>query len=263
MDFAFIDQHGYPTSGGAHPTSLPTGAIPVGNLRDMPGLRWLDGRWHVRPVLPAPGMDGNDLWFDGLPDDAVIALSDAITGAPIKVPLPWAGVAQVTLPPGTYQLVITAPNPWLDYETQFDVGAGSPVRVAEAMTRAKLAARARINTASGQARLALVTDIPGQTAIYQAKEAEARAFLAAGGDVATPETYPLLIAEIGITAPTAYQLAQVWVGMAHLFRQAAAASERARLTAIAAVDAAQDEDALEAAQDMTRTSANTPTETPT
>jgi hypothetical protein len=42
---------------------------------------------------------------------------------------------------------------------------------------------------------------------------------------------------VGITAPTGSELAQLWLNMAHIFRLAAAASERARMQALAAVDA--------------------------
>jgi hypothetical protein len=101
---------------------------------------------------------------------------------------------------------------------------------------AKEAAILTVNRAAGAARLALMTDIPGQTAIYAAKEAEARAWLAAQPN--SLADYPFLAAEVGITAQTPQQLAQLWLNLAGLFRQAGAQSEQARLAAIAAITAA-------------------------
>jgi hypothetical protein len=246
--FAFLDDDGYPTTAGMHPTAIPAGAVPLGHPDDLtrlPALRWQNGRWTLRPVLPAPVINGGDLWFDGLPDAAQITLNDAITGDPVRVPARIAGTVSVTLTKGSWHLRITAPNPWMDYEALIDIDGGSPQRALDALANARRAARARVNERAGQARLALVTDISGQTAIYQAKEAEARAYLAAGAPDDLHD-YPAIAAEIGITAPTAYQLAQIWLFMAAQFRMAAAASEHARLSALAAVDAAPSIEALEA-----------------
>lgn len=69
--------------------------------------------------------------------------------------------------------------------------------------------------------------------IYLAKEAEARAWVGATDpDLAT---FPLLAAEIGITAPDADQLAQLWLNMADLWRSAAAGLEALRLSTQAAI----------------------------
>lgn len=69
-----------------------------------------------------------------------------------------------------------------------------------------------------------------------AKEAEARAFLAEPDpDLAD---YPMLSAEVGITAPDAETLAQIWLNMVVLWRSAAAGLEALRLTTAAAIEAA-------------------------
>lgn len=65
--------------------------------------------------------------------------------------------------------------------------------------------------------------------IYLAKEAEARAYLVDG------TIGPLLSAEVGITAPEPYQLAQLWVNLAALWRGAAAGIEGERSSRIKAV----------------------------
>jgi len=78
-------------------------------------------------------------------------------------------------------------------------------------------------------RAKYITIIPGQESIYQAKEAEAVRYIAdATPDVAN---YPLISAEIGITATTAYEIAQIWLYMSEQWRTIAATLEAIRLTA--------------------------------
>lgn len=112
------------------------------------------------------------------------------------------------------------------------------------MDRVKARAVARINNAASDLRGQYITVIPGQEMIYLAKEAEAVRYLAE-----TPETldgFPMLAAEVGVTAPTAYELAQLWANMSALWRQVAAQIETARLTAIYAIEAAEDAAAVDA-----------------
>jgi hypothetical protein len=112
------------------------------------------------------------------------------------------------------------------------------------LDRVKARAVARINANASSLRGQYITVIPGQEMIYLAKEAEAVRYLAE-----TPETldgFPMLAAEVGITAPTAYELAQLWANMSALWRQVAAQIETARLTAIYAIEAAEDAAAVDA-----------------
>ncbi|AWD21625.1 hypothetical protein [Fuscovulum blasticum] len=104
------------------------------------------------------------------------------------------------------------------------------------LAQAQAAARLRLTAAITRARTALITDLPGQDMIYLAKEAEARAWLA--DPVPDPAAYPLLVAEIGITAPDAPSLAQLWLNLAALWRQTAAELEGLRMAVGAAIDAA-------------------------
>lgn len=109
----------------------------------------------------------------------------------------------------------------------------------------------RINTAAGQARQRFITDLPGQEMIYKAKLDEAQAYLAAG----EPEDltgFPLIAAEVGITAQTAYQLAVLWPWMAEVWIAAAAQIEAIRLSGIAAVQSAQDIEGVSAAEEAAR-----------
>lgn len=117
----------------------------------------------------------------------------------------------------------------------------------------------------GTARRRYITAIPGQEMIYQAKEGEAIRYVAASPEPADLTDYPMLAAEVGITAPTAHELAQVWLGMAHLWRQVAAVLEAARLTANADIAAAPSIAAIAAILDTLQAqiaALQTPQETP-
>lgn len=109
-------------------------------------------------------------------------------------------------------------------------------RAAAALEAAKAEARVTLAAAVTAARAALITDLPGQSMIYLAKEAEARAWMA--DPTPDPAAYPLLSAELGITAPDGASLAQIWLNLATLWRSTAADLEALRLTASAAIDAA-------------------------
>lgn len=121
-------------------------------------------------------------------------------------------------------------------------------RYARRLALEKTRARAEVAAAIAAARTALITDLPGQSMIYLAKEAEARAWLAdPAPDMAE---YPMLSAEIGLTAPDARALAQIWLNMATLWRSAAATLEARRLTLNAAIDAATTVAEVEAVVDQ-------------
>lgn len=114
--------------------------------------------------------------------------------------------------------------------------AAVAAELAKSLTAAQARAVEAINAQIGEARRPYITTIPGQEMIYQAKQAEAQAWIAAEApDLAD---YPLLSAEIGITAPEADQLAQLWLNMAALWLQVAGQLEAQRLTLTAAVAAA-------------------------
>lgn len=115
------------------------------------------------------------------------------------------------------------------------------------LSAAKAAARAQINAAVGSVRAEFITVAPGQDSIYSAKEAEARAYLA--GDRRLADC-PFLTAEVGITAPDAYQLAQLWLNLATQWGQIASRLEAIRLEWITKIDAAQDPSGLETALQM-------------
>jgi hypothetical protein len=108
-------------------------------------------------------------------------------------------------------------------------------------------AKSTINAAVAQVRQLFITDLPGQQMVYLAKEAEAQAYTALLSPPADLSAFPLLSAEIGITAPTASDLAALWLGMATAWRTIAAQIELLRLTAKAAVEVATTPEQIAAA----------------
>jgi len=94
-------------------------------------------------------------------------------------------------------------------------------------------ALASVREMVGTTRQAYITDLPGQDAIYQAKETEAKAYI----DDPSPNMagYPMLAAETGITAATPTELANLWITMGTQWRSVAAQVEAARMTANAAI----------------------------
>ncbi|WP_347268188.1 hypothetical protein [Paracoccus sp. (in: a-proteobacteria)] len=151
----------------------------------------------------------------------------------------WDGAALQPYPP--------KPAPWMqfDFTAQEWQDLRSPAEVAAQLDTARLAAVARINALTGMVRRRFVTDIPGQEALYLMKEAEARAWLAATAP--DPAQFPLITAEVGITAPDADQVAQVYVNLAAIWLQTAASLETARLGHILAAETAATPDAADAA----------------
>lgn len=120
---------------------------------------------------------------------------------------------------------------------------------ADLMDRARTAAIARINARTDAFRRQFYTSIAGQDALYLEKRAEALAYVREtdqAGEPATLDDYPLLANELGVTAPTPWQLAQIWLHLSASFKAIGAATERPRQIALNAIAAADDEEALQA-----------------
>lgn len=142
------------------------------------------------------------------------------------------------------------PGPW----AVWDGGEWTDPRTADdleaELIAARLASVAAINAASGPIRRLYVTDIPGQEALYLMKEAEARAWVASANPDATQ--FPLIAAEVGITAPTADEVAQVYLNLAAIYTVAAAQLETVRLGHIAQAETAPTAEAAAAVADAFR-----------
>lgn len=116
----------------------------------------------------------------------------------------------------------------------WQVVEGALVRVS--IDGAREAAIARVNAGAGEVRRLYITVIDGQELIYQEKRAEAVAYLADPDP--DPDDYPFIAAEVGSTAETAQQVAQVYLNMSAILRAAGAALEHYRIGAIVAIEAA-------------------------
>lgn len=125
------------------------------------------------------------------------------------------------------------PRPY-DY-ANFDFVTGAWID-SRSLDRLKMQAQARLFAWVEAERRLYVTALPGQEMIYLAKEAEAARFLVdPDPDMAS---YPFIAAEVGITAQTAWQVAQIWAFMATLWREVAAELEQTRLGLSAQIAAA-------------------------
>lgn len=192
---------------------LPTGQIlQTGELADATDLPLLAADLG-RPVIEAaPGItEDSHYWFDG----AFVAFPAA---------------------PGDWAVWDWAALSWTDPRD----AAWTAARLAEA----RAIALARITALRGQARLAFITDIPGQEMLYQTKISEALAYVSDPDPV--PAEYPLLMSEVGVTAPSAIEVAQVFLNLNAIWRQVAAAIDAACFAAQAAIAATTDAAAMTA-----------------
>ncbi|WP_295080907.1 hypothetical protein [Tabrizicola sp.] len=142
---------------------------------------------------------------------------------------------------------------WVERDDLPPPSVPTPQELAElrafALARARTDASLRINGLAGELRLRIYTDIPGQDALYLEKRAEAVAYVAEArgrGEPASLTNYPLLENELGVTAPTAWTLAQLWLNRSDQFKRVGAATERLRMQALIAIASASSFDALEA-----------------
>lgn len=132
------------------------------------------------------------------------------------------------------------------------VEAGELVLIETPIESLRVRAIRRIEVIAECARNRWITPSVAASGIYLAKESEARDWLAAG----EPEDladHPLIAGEIGLTAPTAWHIVQLWLGMAAAWRGIAAAIEAARLGTKAAVEAATTGAEIDAALDALET----------
>ncbi|CAB4327459.1 MULTISPECIES: hypothetical protein [unclassified Brucella] len=105
----------------------------------------------------------------------------------------------------------------------------------------------RIDADAETERLKYITPGNGQAMTYQQKVDEARAFKAASNPKAAD--YPVLSSEVGITAETLSEVADIVLAAFALWQQIGAAIESIRLGAKRDIDAAEDEAAARAIVD--------------
>lgn len=142
-------------------------------------------------------------------------------------PLPW--------PEGDLYLSREA-----QYRTAFAARTAPPAPTLEEL---KAGARRLIDRTAEHRRLIHITPGSGQALVYLEKRREAEAALAAlanaGGQPIDPAQFPLLAAELGITASGLEAVAEAVLAAAKSWTQAAASIEGTRLKAKRDVDAAK------------------------
>lgn len=94
----------------------------------------------------------------------------------------------------------------------------------------------KIDTMIETARLKIVTPGSGQAMVYQQKYEEALAFVA--NPAIDPLEVPHIYGEIGITAPSAFEVAQVILNLRDMWREVSAQLEHVRLSAKRSVELA-------------------------
>lgn len=108
------------------------------------------------------------------------------------------------------------------------------------------AARESVNGMFRAKREEYVTDLPGQDAMYRAKYDEAADFLAQSPEPTDLSPYPWMAQEVGVTAPTAYELAQLWVNLNQLWGTVVGPQlEGIRQQTVAAISAASSDAEIE------------------
>lgn len=103
-----------------------------------------------------------------------------------------------------------------------------------------------INRHVGIARLRFISDIPGQGMIYLDKEREALAYLATSPEPSNADGFPWIKREIGVTGTSPYEVAQVFVNMAAMWRYIGPELEGLRLETAEAVKNASTETEIKA-----------------
>lgn len=95
----------------------------------------------------------------------------------------------------------------------------------------KIYTKSLINETINETRSMFVTPLVGQDSIYLAKEQEAIRYLSQNPEPTNLNGYYHLQNEVGITAETAYQLAQMWVNMGEQWRYVSGIIEGCRMKA--------------------------------
>lgn len=149
----------------------------------------------------------------------------------------------------------SSPGPWATFDPFVGVwyDARTPEQLAAEFEQRRAEALTRLLQLVNAARAPYITNVIGQEMIYLSKQLEAQAYLAEVAANSGVEegidlsAYPWLQREIGLTAPTAYQLAQLWLGMKALLNYVGPLIEEVRLTGQDALRAATTPEELEAA----------------
>lgn len=132
---------------------------------------------------------------------------------------------------------------WVDDRSAQQIAAQAALDFAEARQQAI----GQVTAWAARERIRHITPVPGQDMIYLAKETEAIRWLTADPVPTDLAGFPLIAAEIGVTAETADQVAQLWVNLGQIWREITARIEAVRLGTIKAIAEATDAEGIAAA----------------
>lgn len=132
---------------------------------------------------------------------------------------------------------------WLYSDKKFSAPISTSVPFAEIVAQLKVL----VDQSAESERLKYITPGTGQAMTYQQKVAEAQAFKAATDPQASD--YPVLSSEVGITADTLDEVANIVLAAFAQWQQIGAMIESIRLGAKRDIDAAEDEAAARAIVD--------------
>lgn len=114
-----------------------------------------------------------------------------------------------------------------------------------------------VNERMGEVRQKFITNIAGQDMIYGTKEKEAERFLTADPDPTTEtgweQIYPFIAGEVGVTAPTAFEVAQIYANMAAQWKTLGSQLESLRVETSTAIQNSTSETEIEAILNQFRT----------
>lgn len=117
------------------------------------------------------------------------------------------------------------------------IARSQPSKAAE-LAEMKVRSIEEVNRGIETIRKRFITPIVGQELIYQEKEAEAKRYLAADPEPVDLTEFPFIAAEIGATAPTAGEVAQLYLNLGAQWRVIGAQLEQVRLGTIAQIEQA-------------------------
>ena len=163
-------------------------------------------------------------------------------------PLGWLPVTLVTPPtydPNTQSLTRTHAISATAATPVFLVEKLSPEQVAAILAERKATATNQVNRDCGAFRASIATDIPFQSEVYAAKQAEAERY--ASDPTPNATNYPYIVAEAATTKMTVPQKVAEITAIAAQWVQVSAMAEAKRRGAIVAIEAATSVADVEAA----------------